>query len=252
MARDSNFNKEYFDKWIDFVQTRNIDHDQKQVATLTNDEGKAMCGNDLFKNSVQLSIMCYSRGDAIPNIRKSVSQMVRMLELKHSIMASVQLEKDVRQMYERLDLGTLYESLTLLAFMVSLHFPAQDILHVLALIDHAGEDTLLDKIAHIFGETTRKVGQQSKFPKIYNTLVEIIAAPPLQQGALLKKYVEGWYKRMKPIYWYGNHEGGEGAYFGYWCFEAALIAMLFKIDDSELANHPNYPADLVHYYRNPI
>ncbi|MBD9354554.1 DUF1911 domain-containing protein [Methylomonas sp. EbA] len=50
---------------------------------------------------------------------------------------------------------------------------------------------------------------------------------------------------MKPIYWHDSHEGAEGAYFGYWCFEAALVAMLFDIDDTAIAANPHYPADLV-------
>jgi hypothetical protein len=28
-----------------------------------------------------------------------------------------------------------------------------------------------------------------------------------------------------------------------------LIAMLFDVDDAGLADHPNYPADLVRHYR---
>jgi hypothetical protein len=250
MTRDSRKNKEYFDKWIDFVQRRNINHDREQINTLIRDEGKAMCGDDLFKNSSELCVMRYSRGDAIPEMQDSVMQMIELLALKRSTLASVQLEKDVRQMYERLDLGTLYESLTLLAFMVSLRLSAKDVLQVLELVGHAGEDAILDRVAHVFGDSTRKIASQSKFSKIYDPLVEVMTAPIEQRAAKLKKYLEGWYNRMKPIYWHDNHEGAEGAYFGYWCFEAALVAMLFDVDDTSLRDHPHYPADLVAHFKN--
>ncbi|WP_022770961.1 PoNe immunity protein domain-containing protein, partial [Butyrivibrio sp. NC2007] len=36
-------------------------------------------------------------------------------------------------------------------------------------------------------------------------------------------------------------------YNGLWSYEAAAIAKLFEIDDSELKDNPNYPYDLAHY-----
>jgi hypothetical protein len=102
----------------------------------------------------------------------------------------------------------------------------------------------------VFGDSTREIASQSKFPKIYDPLVEVMTAPIEQRAAKLKKYVEGWYNRMKPIYWHDNHEGAEGAYFGYWCFEAALVVMLFDVDDTSLREHAHYPADLVAHFKN--
>jgi hypothetical protein len=208
-----------------------------------------MSADNLVTHSVQLAIMRYSQGDAVSSIQDSVGQIVEMLELKHATLESVVLEKDVRQMYERLDLGTLYESLTLLAFVVSLRFPEKNVDHALNLIGHSGEDALLDYVAHALGDESRSIAPKCKFPNIYAPLVEIIVSPAEQRADQLVKYVEGWYKRMKPIYWYDNHKGAEGAYFGYWCFEAALVAMLFDIDDAALAGHPNYPIDLVRHFR---
>lgn len=251
MTRDRLFDAGYFDTWVEFVQMQAITPRKSSISSMPRPEGRIGRATDLWGDSVQLSIMRYSRGDAIADMRDSVQQMVELLELKHSTLASVELEKDVRLMYERLDLGILYESLTLLAFMVSLRLPGKDVLHALNLIGHASEDPLLDQVAHFFGDVSRKISTQSKFPKVYDAMVEVIAAPAAQRSVLLKQYVEGWYKRMKPIYWHDSHKGAEGAYFGYWCFEAALIAMLFEIDDSGLTDHPHYPADLVRHYRKP-
>lgn len=249
MIRDKLRTNEYFDSCIGFYLNW-IEEDKN--SNIPRAEGQALNASGLPSKAFKICVNRFSRGDAITDMRDSVLQMVELLELKHSTLASVQLEQDVRQMYERLDLGTLYESLTLLAFMVSLRLPGKDILHALELIGHTGEDALLDQVAHTFGDVSRKISPQSKFPKVYDALVEVIAAPAEQRSALLKKYVEGWYKRMKPIYWHNSDKGAEGAYFGYWCFEAALVAMLFAIDDSELADHPHYPADLVRHYRNPL
>lgn len=249
--RDEIKDKDYFDRGILFKQNA-INEDKDRPNSLPRPEGRVGSADNLCTRSVLLAVQLYSRGDAIPDMRDSVLQMIELLALKRSTLASVQLEKDVRLMYERLDLGTLYESLTLLAFMVSLRLPASDIRYVLELIGHPGEDAMLDHAAHVFGDATRKIAPQSKFPKIYDGLTDVITSSPDQRPAKLKKFVESWYKKMKPISWHDNHKGGEGAYFGYWCFEAALVAMLFNIDDSAVLNHVNYPGDLTRHYRAAI
>ena len=50
---------------------------------------------------------------------------------------------------------------------------------------------------------------------------------------------------MKPAAWYNNDQGGEGAYYGYWCFEAALVVRLLDIDDSSFRDNVYYPKDMV-------
>jgi hypothetical protein len=59
---------------------------------------------------------------------------------------------------------------------------------------------------------------------------------------ITKKYLKGhddldWPKAAKE--W--------SLYNGLWSYEAAAIAKLFEIDDSELKDNPNYPYDLAHY-----
>jgi hypothetical protein len=88
---------------------------------------------------------------------------------------------------------------------------------------------------------------QPKFPKVYAGLADVIAAPADQRASKLHAFVSGWYRHMKPIYWHDNHLATD-AYFGYWCFEAALVAMVFSIDDATLHDHPHYPTDLTRHH----
>jgi hypothetical protein len=249
MLRDKLFNLEYFSKWIEFEQKEGIELRKDSVNSVARHEGRALRVSSLVTSAVQVVIMQYGRGDAVPDIRNSVLQLLELLELQKVTLANLRLEADVREMYERLDLGTLYESLTLLAFVTSLRFSEKEVAQALQLIGHPGQDALLDNFARALGDESRAIAPKCKFPNIYAPLVELIASPSRQRSDQLVAYVEGWYKRMRPIYWYENHKGGEGAYFGYWCFEAALIAMLFDIDDAALAGHPNYPIDLVRHFR---
>jgi len=249
MIRDIRHNEEYFDKWIGFVNSI-IAEDIKEINVLPQSEGKVMCASSLRDRAIQLVIMQYGRGCQLTEIRDGVKQIVKFIELKRLTLANVELKQSVREMYERLDLGTLYENLTCLAFLVSLHATKEAYSFVLNLIGHSGEDALLDHISVALGDTTRKIAPQSKYPKVYDPLVEVITSPEDKRPAKLNKYLEGWYKRMKPIYWHDNHEGGEGAYFGYWCFEAALVVMLYNIDDASFCDNPYYPMDLVRYFKD--
>ncbi len=234
-----NFCVEFYENWIE----------EDREAHFDGVEGMVMNASGLANKSVLLCAFRYSRGDSVSVIGNAVAQCVEFLRFKKNTLKNSVLEEKVRQMYERLDLGTLYESLSLLAFMVSLRFPVAEIRRVLELIGHPGEDMMLDQVAHIFGDASRKIAPQSKFPKVYKGLTDVIGAPPEQRPAQLKNFVEGWYRKMKPISWHNSHLGAEGAYFGYWCFEAALIAMLFNIDDTAVLDHPNYPGDLTRNFR---
>jgi hypothetical protein len=98
------------------------------------------------------------------------------------------------------------------------------------------------------GEQQRPVAAAAKFSKEYKALVAVIDASPETRPALLKTYVENWYKKhMRGSALHGTDKSE--AYVGYWSFEAALVAMLWGIDDSAFADHPHYPVDLVRHYR---
>ena len=248
MNRDFRRDRDCFDRGIAFKQTV-IDDDRPALATIARHEGRIGSASDLWTYSTTLVIQRYSRGDAPGEMRASVAQMLDMLEVMQSTLSSVELADDVRAMYSRFDLTIVYESLTLLAFLVALRMPETDLRRAIELIGHPGEDAVLDRVAIAHG-AARSPADQCKFPKVHAGLAEVIVAPPDQRAAKLKKFVEGWYKRIKPIYWHDNHNGGEGAYFGYWCFEAALVAMVFDVDDQAVLDHPNYPGDLTRYHRS--
>lgn len=251
MIRDGLRDQSYFDQWIAFVQEKSLNARIARFGSIAIPDRRVGAAIDLFRIACQLCIRRYGRGDPIDSIRDSVTQAVEMLDLYVSTLAREELEPRTRQMYERLDLANVYLFSVLLAFLVALRTPAAEVQRVLGLMDHAGEDALLDRFAVALGDDARTVAEKAKFFRIHNDLAKVFTLPAAARPSALHKYVQGWYKRMKPIYWHDNHEGGEGAYFGYWCFEAALVAMLLDIDDSALEGHPHYPGDLVRWYRNP-
>lgn len=245
--RDQLRDKAYYDKVIAFTET--TIEEFLQSLDGYKDEGKASCTFSLVKYAHDILAMRYSRGDAIESMRDSVQKSYEILQLRRKVLDSVKIEAGIREMWENLSLDKLYQYLTLLSFMISLRFPAEDILNVLTLIGHKDEDALLELVAVYFGRNEANAAQVSKYPKVYGNLVALTQANADEQPKLLKKYVGRWYQLNRPVYWHDIHKGAEGAYVGYWCFEVALVVMLLGIDDSAVAEHPHYPADLVRHYR---
>ena len=84
----------------------------------------------------------------------------------------------------------------------------------------------------------------------YKPLAKVTVAAPEEQPALMKEFLDNWYKNMKPCYWYGTHTDKQGSsYFGYWAFEAALVTVLWDIDDASYRDHLVYPKDLADWAR---
>ena len=245
--RDTIQTKDFFDEGIELDQETLVRH-KNELNDLPLHSGRASQLFSLCERSVRLCTQRYSRGDALDQMEPSIRQMLQMFQLRSLTMPTLDLEPKEREMWSNLTLSQLYHHFTCLAFAVSQHYPAESYHKLFQFIGHAGKDGLLDRIAVQMGEQNRPVAAVSKFTKEYNALVAVIDASPEARPALLKTYVENWYKKhMRGSALYGTHKSE--AYVGYWCFEAALVAMLWKIDDSTFAEHPHYPVDLVRHYR---
>jgi hypothetical protein len=247
--RDTIQTKEYFDKGIAFKQ-KTIDRDKNSINEIPSHSGRAMDLFSLCERSASLCSQRYSRGDALADMEPSIRQMLQLFQLRSLTLPTLDLEPKTRAMWSNLTLSQLYDHYTCLAFAVSQRYPAESYHKLLQYIGHAGEDGLLDRVAVRMGEQQRPVAAAAKFSKEYKALVAVIDAAAEARPALLKTYVENWYKKhMRGSALYGTDKSE--AYDGYWSFEAALVAMLWDIDDSAFADHPHYPADLVRHYRTP-
>ena len=88
------------------------------------------------------------------------------------------------------------------------------------------------------------------FPKSYQHLYNAIKTGPLEPSKKereesVKAYLRGWYKGMKDCYWHNRHKGRFPTFFGYWSLEAAMVTLLFNLDDSSYNHLPYYPKDWV-------
>ncbi|OLL28327.1 hypothetical protein BTH42_27720 [Burkholderia sp. SRS-W-2-2016] len=110
-----------------------------------------------------------------------------------------------------------------------------------------GRDGLFENVVHALTGTHVEAPRVVLHTVPYRALASATVRAPQERPALVKEFVEGWYKGMKPAYWHGAHT--DGLYFGYWCLEAALVTVLWDIDDSSYRDNLVYPKDLVNYAR---
>jgi hypothetical protein len=209
-------------------------------------EGRPIMSSSMCMYAFQLCVLKFSRGDALEEIRPDIWTWVTAKEIHARIVSKIAPEqKGVKLMYERITLDTVYDALTMMAFAKALNFNTQEMTRLISAIGHPGQDALIDEGARALGDAKRPIAEACKFPKVYTPLLEVWRCHPSEQPAKLLAASKVWKTKMRPIYWSNSLKGAEGAYFGYWCFDVALAAIVLGIEDKPLRDSPYYPKDLV-------
>lgn len=113
-----------------------------------------------------------------------------------------------------------------------------------------GRDGLFESVVEKLTGTRHPTERVLLHPEAYRPLAKATLPDATDRPALVKEFVENWYKQMDECYWHDTHTDAEGSsYFGYWCLEAALVTFLWDIDDTSYRDHLVYPKDLVDYAR---
>lgn len=87
------------------------------------------------------------------------------------------------------------------------------------------------------------------FKGIYEPLKDIIEESDENNSKnMLKTYLEKqWYEIHNECAWHSTHKSKQDTYYGYWAYEAGVIAKILRLDDKELKEQQYYPYDLVHF-----
>ncbi|GKT24261.1 PoNe immunity protein domain-containing protein [Acidovorax sp. SUPP3334] len=228
------------------LNNRSIEKNMPIAETFHRVEGRPGVASDLCMFSLQNCILQYGRGDTLEEIRPTIWTWVEANEIKARIVKAIPSERSgQKSMYQRVTLDTVYDALTMMAFAKALHFKPEEMKRLINAIGHPGEDALIDEAARALGDAQRPVAEACKFPKVYDPLLEVWRCDPAERPAKLLAFSKVWKKKIKPIYWSDSLNGADGAYFGYWCFDVALTAIVLGIDDEKLRDNPYYPKDLV-------
>ncbi|PRF69064.1 hypothetical protein C6Q12_30035 [Burkholderia multivorans] len=215
---------------------------------------------DLSLKHMELMFRLYSRGDSIGALSGYFSGLLDAWEKSVSLGEGIftREQKMLRRSWER-NLDFYIISFWLVGFALTLEISDDQWRRLINLIGNEGEDVLLDRVI-ASRDHDRKIGTELRHPKPYKRLLDAVNATPSNQPKMLRLFIENWYKELdrpdkkggvpaiydKP-YWYGFDEYIEGgAYFGFWCVEAAGAVKAFNLDDSLCAGLKHYPWDLVH------
>ena len=186
---------------------------------------------------LQLLLLAYSAGDAVEAI---APRLAPAIESWHAYLATPD--------NEGLDVNDLDDHLTLLWLLsFALIFKAEGStwLRLLALLDQAGPDALVDRLAAC-RSPGRVVGSTLHHPDIFGPLLQALDAKPFDQAVLLGRYMGAWYRKMADAYWHDAHKGPDGGGFvGYWAIEAAGVCAVIGLSPQSLGKLRYFPKDLL-------
>lgn len=206
--------------------------DQPQVYT----KGAIFMGANA-RERLQLMLLAFSAGDPVTAI---APRLAPAIEAWHDYLATPGNEGlDVRDLDDHLTL------LWLVSFAIL--FKADEAVwrRLLALLDGAGPDTLIDRL--VASRTAgRAVGPTLHHPDTFSPLLLALDATPYDQAVQLGRYMGAWYKKMADTYWHDAHKGPDGGGFvGYWAIEAAGVCAVIGLDPQSLAKLRYFPKDLL-------
>jgi Domain of unknown function (DUF1911)/Domain of unknown function (DUF1910) len=193
----------------------------------------------IFSMYIHLGISKYSCGMPISSIATDIRKSISMAEeCWHYPDAQLQSEYSL-DWYSKM--------VWMLSLANLLKFSENDIIPLLAILDKAKtQDWLLEYLVSKIS-LGRRATNNLEFPKIYASLKAASEETnPIESSRLMKRFLEKeWYKGYKDAYWHDNHKSKHGAYFGYWCFEAAAVVNISRIEDHDFEKNKFYPKDML-------
>ncbi len=111
------------------------------------------------------------------------------------------------------------------------------------------DDILLSYLAEAYGIKRSYNSSTFNREKPYKNaakLCECAQKDKTKAKEMLKEYMSNFLQEHSDMEW-DKAAKTWAAYYGLWSYEAAAIAKLFGIDDSDLKDYPNYPYDFAHY-----
>ncbi|WP_339108534.1 PoNe immunity protein domain-containing protein [Thioclava sp. GXIMD4216] len=122
--------------------------------------------------------------------------------------------------------------------------------------DYGGYDQIWSAFRRQLGQGDVAPQSSVHWPEAYHNLWLAIdpEEPDFARPHHLGKFLKGWYDEMATELaaqtTRAEDLGENSTYVGYWCLEAAAASVAFGIDDTQLRDHPHYPADWADWARN--
>ena len=244
--REPLLSEAYFDKHIAFVEQTIAEYENDLHTNPAQFTDLAGVYFVVFQHRLAHLISCYSRGYPVEKLRDTFYLVITAWEK--------QREVDTSQVYAghfRDDVSNYIQAMWLVSWASLLRIEKALVSRLLACVKNEGQDLLFEQlVARITPDVARSSAKKLLYPKAYQPLYDALNAPTDQQAGLMRQFLHNWYKRLSNADWHDAHKGpGGGGFDGYWCWEAAGVALAFGIDDTSFREMPYYPKDLADYAR---
>lgn len=219
MMRDKRKSADYFKSYIEYQADRIKKKSDKLSASIGDRAKTARINQSLIRFKADMLYAQFSRGAGRDDLIKYLEDTL-----------------ETASVLDSLDYETL---LNLLSISVMLD-EKED---VFALIDKHDEiihkDKLLNFLATYIEKGTISWDGILTIKGLYNSLNNIATSDNKEE--ILSSYLSGWYDNHRDFSWYDSDKSDKDTYVGYWSFESAAIASIWKIDDKKLSSNQFYP-----------
>jgi hypothetical protein len=242
-GRDPRKDKRYFDHEVKYNADMQQQFREKIAAAETTDSHRRMLRFTVYRRELEQSIVRYSRGDSVSQIRAGFPKLIDALEEYHR-----ELERDEGD-FRRIDVYV--RALWIVSLGILLDVDQMLFVRAVDALAEGGRDAIFERLVALrLPETVPTSALQHPDP--YALLVQALDSRGPARDAPIHQFLDRWYDALMDTYWYGSHTRDDAGYFGYWCFCVAAFVKALGIDDRSFADHPHYPRDLVHEPAQPI
>jgi hypothetical protein len=236
MIRDSRKNKEYFDKWIDYDLER-LASMRKAIDAFPQElNSRHLTYLHNFTNKhLQILVYRFSRGDGLQDFERDIDAALNAFSMFSSARNATEEVKDAYPM----DIDRSQQALWLAYFAIVAYERGSKLKSSIQQL-LLTPDMLLNEVSeYVLGQ---KVLAESAcvLQKLHEPLLNFCKLREIDGNKMIR-FLATWYEKCDSSYWHETHDGEDRGYFGYWCFEAALVSRALGYAEDSFCSSIYYP-----------
>ena len=236
MIRDSRKSREYFDKWIDY--------DRERLASMSKVIGAfpqilnsrhLVYLHDFTKKHLQILVYRFSRGDELRDFEGDVDAAIEAFAVFSRALNATAEGKDAYLM----DIDRSQQALWLAYFAHSIYDRGTKLTPSIQQL-LLTPDMLLNEVSGCILGQKLLADSDCVSQKLHEPLLDFCKLQKIDENKMIQ-FVTTWYKKCGTSYWHETHDREDRGYFGYWCFEAALVSRALGYGEESLYSSIYYP-----------
>jgi hypothetical protein len=237
-------NEAYWKSTLEYFQRSAQRMEKLSIAQRDDNELRPRGLRQSWHRRLQLISAHYSAGTPLARVTRVYDELLDKLALFNADADAIAHYKGSLQ-----DIDTYIDTLSLLSLGVLFGTPAARLEPVVTFAGKAGQDGLVDTLVVAAGF------DRSVAKKVIHKPFEWLcrarnADDSLEASEAVVEFLKKYYAGVQHAYFYNSHLLDEGAFSGYWSFEAAAIVYVAEINDEGFQENVFYPAELTRFARS--